>query len=137
MNKRIVGLVAAVVFAMLLSAPFVLAKPDNVPRGPPVHVNDGTTGFIYVTSQGKYYRTIVPYASGTLPYNGHNGGSFQELRPTAGPNGGPETDYGPGDAGFRGGRWWIDSNNNHAMDPEGVDHYFLCPLLGPALASLP
>ena len=78
MNKRIVGLVAAVVFAMLLSAPFVLAKPDNVPRGPPVHI-DEPEAVIYVSSQGKCFHTIVPYASGSLPYNGRNGASFQPI----------------------------------------------------------
>jgi len=30
---------------------------------------------------------------------------------------------------FAGGRWWIDANNNNAMDAEDV--FFLCPLLGP------
>ena len=50
-------------------------------------------------------------------------GRFQKLE-----NG--ETDYGPGDPGYLGGRWWVDSNNNGKMD--GSDHYFLCPLLSPS-----
>ena len=81
-----------------------------------------------------YYHTIVPYAGSTLPYNGHNGASFQLLDPTTTP---ANTPYGPGDVGYRGGRWWVDVNGNHEMDPEGIDHYFLCPLLGPGMTELP
>ena len=122
------------VFAMLLSVPLVLAQP----HGPPGHI-DEPEAVIYVTSQGLYYHTIVPYARGTLPYNGHNGASFQQLVPND-----PDpatTEYGPGDSGYRGGRWWIDVNNNGQMDPEGPetggDHYFLCPLLGPGMSEVP
>lgn len=117
---------------MLLSVPSVLAIPDNVPRGPPVHVNDGTTGMIWVVPQEMFYYTIVPYAGGTLVYNGHNGGSFQQLWPNGGPDNAAYTLFGPGDPGYRGGRWWVDVNENGMMDPEGPttggDHYFLCPL---------
>ena len=42
---------------------------------------------------------------------------------------GATTEYGPGDPGYLGGRWWVDSNPNGIMDPD--DSYFLCPLLGP------
>jgi hypothetical protein len=55
-------------------------------------------------------------------------GKFQKLVPTAD---GLTTDFGPGDAGYLGGRWWIDINGNNVID-EG-DLTFLCPLLGPAL----
>jgi hypothetical protein len=125
LKKKMIGLALLIVFSMLLSVPLVLAKPDNVPRGPPDHI-DEPEAVIYVIPQGKYYHTIVPYAGGSLPYNGHNGGSFQELNATTG-----ETMYGPGNPGYRGGRWWIDVNGDDVMDPEGIDHYFLCPLLGP------
>lgn len=81
---------------------------------------------IYVTSQGLYYDTFV--AADPVPYNGHNGDSFQRLYFV---NGQPTTDYGPGDAGYKGGRWWVDLNNDNMMDPEGIDHYNVCPLLGP------
>jgi hypothetical protein len=77
--------------------------------GPPDHLKNGDA-YIYVTSQNKYYRTIVPIsAEKGLPYIGHNGDSFQELYNFM-------TDYGPGDPGYRGGRWWIDSNPNGEMD---------------------
>src|SRR5262245_44013303 len=76
----------------------------------------GSTGVVYVTSQGLYYDTFV--AVDPLPMHG----PFQLLE-----NG--QTEFGPGDPGYRGGRWWEDLNNNGIQD-EG-DHFFLCPLLGP------
>lgn len=81
---------------------------------------------IFVTSDGLYYDTFV--SQDPVPYNGHNGNSFQELYFV---NGQPTTDYGPGDPGYKGGRWWLDLNGNDKKDPEGVDHYFVCPLFGP------
>jgi len=43
------------------------------------------------------------------------------------------TEFGPGDPGYLGGRWWEDTNENGIMDV--TDHYFLCPLLGPGRTS--
>jgi hypothetical protein len=126
LKKKIIGFATLLAFSMLLSVPLALAVVvDNPGRGPPSHVNDGTVGIIYVTSDGTNWYTIVPYAGGTLVYNGHNGGSFQQLF-TTGPNA-PYTNFGPGDPGYRGGRWWVDDGDG-VMEPEGVDHYFLCPL---------
>ena len=76
----------------------------------------GNGPIVYVTSQGLYYDSIV--TADPLPPHG----KFQELR--MGENG-LETDFGPGDRGYIGGRWVED------FDGDGVDHYFLCPLLGP------
>lgn len=70
---------------------------------------------VYVRSQGLYYDTIV---LGPLPAHGR----FQILE--MGPNG-LETDYGPGDVGYLGGRWAED------FDGDGVYSFFLCPLLPP------
>jgi len=53
--------------------------------------------------------------------------------PGAGPSG-LATEFGPGDTGYLGGRWWIDANGNSYMD-EG-DAFFLCPLLGPGRSVL-
>jgi hypothetical protein len=80
-----------------------------------------TPGVIYVTSQGLYFDTFV--VVDPLPMKGR----FQELRPME--DGPSHTDFGPGDPGYLGGRWWVDENGNGEMDAE--DHYFLCPLLGP------
>ncbi len=79
-----------------------------------------STGVIFVESQGLYFDTLG--AADPLP----NIGPFQKLVP-----GDPYsvTQYGPGDPGFYGGRWWVDVNGNNLRD-EG-DHFFLCPLLGP------
>jgi hypothetical protein len=76
----------------------------------------GSTGVVYVQSQGLYYDTFV--AVDPLPMRGR----FQLIE-----NG--ETEFGPGDPGYLGGRWWEDLNGNGMQDED--DHFFLCPLLGP------
>jgi len=73
-------------------------------------------GVVYVRTQGLYYDTFVSAES--LPMKGR----FQLLE-----NG--ETDYGPGQPGYLGGRWWVDANGNGVQD-EG-DSFLLCPLLPP------
>jgi hypothetical protein len=75
-----------------------------------------STGVVFVTSQGLYYDTFV--TNDPLPMDG----KFQLLE-----NG--ETEFGPGDPGYLGGRWWEDLNANGVQD--GNDHYFHCPLFGP------
>jgi hypothetical protein len=75
-----------------------------------------STGVIFVSSQGLYFDTIV--VKDPLPFEGR----FQLLE-----NG--VTEFGPGDPGYLGGRWWEDTNGNDIQDP--TDHYFLCPLLPP------
>ncbi|HXW04431.1 MAG TPA: hypothetical protein VD833_04305 [Vicinamibacterales bacterium] len=76
----------------------------------------GTTGVVYVTSQGLYYDTFV--TRDPLPMQG----KFQQLIDG-------QTEFGPGDPEYLGGRWWEDLNPNGIQDPE--DHFFLCPLLPP------
>ena len=73
-------------------------------------------GVVYVTSQRLYYDTFV--VKDPLPMEGR----FQLIA-----NG--RTEFGPGQPGYLGGRWWEDSNGNGIQDPD--DHYFLCPLLPP------
>jgi hypothetical protein len=73
-------------------------------------------GVVFVTSQGLYYDTFV--ARDPLPMEGR----FQLLE-----NG--RTEFGPGDPGYLGGRWWEDLNRNGVQDTG--DHFFLCPLLPP------
>ena len=86
----------------------------------------GTGPVVYVESQGLFYDSIV---LADLPANGR----FQQLNPGVGPSG-LATEFGPGDTGYLGGRWWIDANGNGYMD-EG-DAFFLCPLLGPGRSVL-
>jgi hypothetical protein len=79
----------------------------------------GTGPIVYVTSQGLYFDSIVV---ADLPMHGN----FQQLTPTMN---GLTTEYGPGQPGHLGGRWWLDLTNDGVMN-EG-DKFFLCPLLGP------
>jgi hypothetical protein len=85
----------------------------------------GTGPVVYVTSQGLYYDSIV--VADPLPMKGR----FQQLIPSSN---GLETEFGPGDHGHVGGRWWIDLNENMEMD--SGDKYFLCPLLGPGRPTM-
>ena len=123
LRKMTVFLVLAISLAIL--APVALAdRGDGGPHPRKV---------VYVTSQGLYYDTIVTSAD-SLPWKG----KFQQLFP---PGTNPDwpsgmylsTEFGPGDPGHRGGRWWVDANGNGYQD-EG-DAYFSCPLLGPGCVS--
>ena len=76
----------------------------------------GAMGVVYVSSQGLYFDTFV--SASELPMHG----PFQLLE-----NG--VTEFGPGDEGYVGGRWWIDNNGDGIQDEE--DTFLLCPLLGP------
>jgi hypothetical protein len=58
------------------------------------------TPTVYVTSQDMYYDTIP---LGDLKYNGTD--NFQLLEMT-GPTG-LQTEFGPTDTGYYGGRWWV------------------------------
>jgi hypothetical protein len=89
-----------------------LTNADTTARGG----RAATSGVVYVTSQRLYYDTFV--ARDPLPMEGQ----FQLLV-----NG--TTEFGPGDPGYLGGRWWEDVNQNGIQD--GGDHFFLCPLLPP------
>jgi hypothetical protein len=79
----------------------------------------GALGVVYVSSQGLYYDTFV--SAQTLPMKGR----FQKLE-----NG--VTEFGPGDPGYLGGRWWVDDGNG-VLDEN--DTFLLCPLLGPGRTS--
>ena len=111
------------VVASSLAITAMVAKAGNgYGRG-----NNEDLGVIYVTSQGLYYDTFG--TTDLPPY-----GPFQKLYP---PGTNPEdptltypsTEFGPGDHGFVGGRWWIDVNGDNEKN-EG-DLFFQCPLLGP------
>lgn len=119
---------------MTLAVPLVSAGPPagvNPSDKIPGHLQQGTEGYVYVYGQNKYYRTIVPITPDEgLPPNG----PFQQVEPLdfiTYPNLDPTalfmTEFGPGDQGYVGGRWY---------NPSG-SAYFLCPLLGPALDQIP
>lgn len=115
--------VAASVAALVACAsPESISGPPNADLTAPamdVSARGGraaTGGVVFVSSQGLYYDTFV--SRDPLPFRGR----FQLIA-----NG--QTQFGPGDPGYLGGRWWEDTNGNGLQDP--TDHYFLCPLLGP------
>ena len=112
--KRKLSLLMLVLVIALVTVTPVAAKG----RG------QGPVGLIYVTSQGLYYETFG--TADPLPMQGR----FQKLEVV---DGQPQTEFGPGDPGYLGGRWWMDTNGNNEMD--AGDHFFDCPLLGPGLAS--
>lgn len=116
-KTKVIGLIAMVACAALTSS-YALAKDRSTGRG--------TGPVVYVESQGLFYDSIV---LADLPPNGR----FQQLKPGEGPSG-LATEFGPGDVGYLGGRWWIDINDNGYQD--AGDAFFLCPLLGPGRSVL-
>jgi hypothetical protein len=120
----------ALLAVVACSGPDTLTAPFIDELEPSFAAGGGGRGdgpIIYVTSQGKYYDSIV--TADPLPQHG----PFQQLFP---PGTNPDwgggylsTQYGPGDRGHVGGRWWVDVDGNGEMDTG--DHYFSCPLLGP------
>jgi hypothetical protein len=107
---------ACLLGAALVATTVVSAKDRTSGRG--------TGPVVFVTSQGLYYDSIVLT---DLPMKGN----FQQLIP--GENG-LSTEFGPGEAGHLGGRWWIDSDEIEGMS--AGDMYFLCPLLGPGRETM-
>jgi len=103
------------VVGLIVLALLVISMPASAKGG-----RAGAIGEVYVTSQGLYYDTFVTAES--LPMSGR----FQLLVDGT-------TEFGPGDPGYLGGRWWIDANANGLQD-EG-DTFLLCPLLGPGRTS--
>ena len=102
MRKLMLGGLLVAIFGGMIAVTTGLAEPQGRRDFP---------GTVYVTSQGLYYDTFV--AAQKLPPVG----PFQLLV-----NG--ETEFGPGDPGYVGGRWMVPN------DSGGFD-YFLCPLIGP------
>jgi hypothetical protein len=122
LNKKYLsslGFALVLVSLIALTVPMVSAtKPGGLPRGSAV---------VYVTSQDKYYDTIIPIFpedGEQLPWKGR----FQLLETETGPTG-LQTEFGLGDREYVGGRWWIDVNGDGEEDAGDV--FFLCPLLGP------
>lgn len=115
---KVIGIFSVCAIFLAASGPVMAKKEDRM-------TGRGTGPVVYVTSQELYYDSIVIVDS--LPMRGR----FQQLIP--GPNG-LETEFGPGDHGHVGGRWWVDANEDGVMD--AGDAYFLCPLLGPGRPTL-
>ncbi|MDX1614477.1 MAG: hypothetical protein R3300_09215 [Candidatus Promineifilaceae bacterium] len=114
MIRKALPIVAVLILSLLLAVP-AFARGANNPNPQPV---------IYVAGQGLAYDSIV--TADPLPMNG----PFQELK-MGGPTG-LYTEYGPGDPGYVGGRWWVDNPDAGIQgEMDAADHFFECPLLGP------
>src|SRR5919106_1331037 len=109
-------LLCCVLFGAAIGCSNQPATPTKSAAVSPSRFGKRTPGVVFVTSQGLYYDTFV--VKDPLPMEG----KFQLL--TDG-----QTEFGPGQPGYLGGRWWEDLNGNGVQDPG--DHYFLCPLLPP------
>src|SRR5688572_26235552 len=123
MMRRTFSLLAPllVLLACDTAAPLAPSADDAVaPQLARMANGRGAAGVVYVRSQGLYYDTYA--TTETLPMRG----KFQLLE-----NG--ETDFGPGDRGYLGGRWWVDVNGNGMQDTG--DTFFSCPLLPPGRTS--
>jgi hypothetical protein len=121
--------------ALVVAISLIFAVPAFAGGGPPPTTDDGdrVRVEVYVRSQGLLFDSIVGPA---LPQNG----PFQQLFPPGTNPDWPDgttlsTEFGPGDPGYVGGRWWVDANGNGEMD-EG-DAFFSCPLLGHGSAVAP
>lgn len=97
-----------------------MAQPTGSPSAvlstasePQHNRGNGALGVVYVSSQDLYYDTFV--SAETLPPHG----KFQLLVDGV-------TEFGPGQPGYRGGRWKIPNPN-----VDGGYDYLLCPLLPP------
>jgi hypothetical protein len=113
MLRKIAFLMLVVALSLMIAVP--IASADRGGEG-----GRGDGPVIYVTGQDLYNDSIV--TADPVPWEG----PFQKLE--MGPNG-LQTEFGPGDPGYVGGRWWVDTNGNGYQDAD--DHFFLCPLLGP------
>jgi hypothetical protein len=116
------SIVTMIGVATLVAASYSYAKERTTGRG---HGGNDPAPVVYVRSQELYYDSI---ALGDLPQQGE----FQEL--VMGGMHGLETEYGPGEVGHLGGRWWLDLSGDGQMG-DG-DKFFLCPLLGPGRDTL-
>ena len=115
MIKRSILMGVVVVLSLVAAVPaFAGGPPPGLPGGDRAHP------VIYVTGQELYYDSIV---GPELPMRGR----FQKLEVDG--SGQLYTEFGPGDQGFVGGRWWVDMNGDNMMN-DG-DKFFSCPLLGP------
>jgi len=110
MKRKTIIILSVLALALLMAIP-AFARGNGNPHPQPV---------VYVTGQGLAYDSIVTAKS--VPMHGR----FQKLE-MGGPTG-LQTEFGPGDHGYVGGRWWLDDGNGE-MGPE--DSFFVCPLLGP------
>ena len=116
MRRSLLVLAIVGMLVGVLAAP-VSARGNGNPHGQPT---------IYVTSQDLVYDSIVLTEIPDV-----EGAPYQTLE-FGGPTG-LRTEFGPGDVGYVGGRWWVDDGEVEGVMEE-TDTFFICPLLGPGHA---
>ncbi len=120
MNRKRIGIAMGMMAALALFLSVSVASPDEAFADRGGEGGRGNGPIIFVESQGLYYDSIV--TADPLPAEGQ----FQDLMMV---DGELHTEFGPGDAGYVGGRWrLVDADGN-------VIKYFSCPLLGPGRLS--
>jgi len=98
-------------------------KADDPHGRPDFELTIVVTGGTEATDDDVTYSSIP---LGSLPMKGR----FQLLEPnTTGSSAPLMTEFGPGDHGYVGGRWFLDMDGDR--QPSEGDVFFLCPLLGP------
>ena len=125
--KRLIAIATVALLALALAAPAAANNRTGNGHGPPTFEPE----HVYVG--GELYDTII---LGSLPYNGHNGHSFNHIYPVFGPDGPtggevqlPVAPYAPGDPEYRGGRWvpvplvWTDTAPVPFPELHGVDDF--------------
>ena len=115
-SSKVISVMVLIVSTLLFSSSALAREKGRGHDDAPV---------VFVTSQALFYDSIVVT---DLPVRGR----FQKLIHVEGV--GLMTEFGPGDVGYLGGRWWLDVNGNNEMD--SGDAFFLCPLLGPGRESM-
>lgn len=122
MRRSIVLLGIVGMLVLVLAVPAFAARDMR-------NTGRGTGPTVNVTSQDLVYDSIV--TADPLPWNGQDNWQLLEL---GGDNGAMlTTEFGPGNVGYHGGRWYMDIDG--ISGPSEGDHFFLCPLLGPGRAE--
>ncbi len=117
-KKAFVGALA-ILGAMALSGAALANSHTSAPPGTPPNPEGPV---VFVNSQGLSFDSLELTP---LPPEG----PFQRLYMDPDHGSRLTTDFGPGDVGYLGGRWWLDLNNNEMVDMG--EPFFSCPLVGP------
>ncbi len=127
MRKTLLTALVVGLLTIVMAVP-ALASNGNGKSGDP-HGRPDSDLMIVVTGGTATTDDDVTYSSiplGSLPMKGR----FQLLESNStGSNAPLMTEFGPGDHGYVGGRWFLDMDNDRL--PSEGDVFFLCPLLGP------
>ncbi len=120
MNRKRIGIAVGMMTALALFLSVSVGSSGQAFADRGGEGGRGAGPIIFVESQGLYFDSIV--TADPIPPQG----SFQDLMII---DGRLHTEFGPGDAGYVGGRWRL-------VDEDGiVIKYFSCPLLGPGRES--